>query len=205
MPPEPKVNSALAELNVLVVDGDESIRDLISKVLLQLGFKNVRGENDGYAAVDAMRETRIDLVITDWELKIAPTSKHIAHNASVIKTDWGDFPPNNGASFVEYLRRSKASPNPYVPIIMLTGPTTPNAIMYARDAGVNEMLLKPIDAKSLCNRIINVIDDPRPFVTSENYKGPCRRRRQMNWSGKVERRKRKIEVIRFEDHNRAGQ
>ncbi|MET0605811.1 MAG: hypothetical protein ABWZ80_05100, partial [Beijerinckiaceae bacterium] len=43
-------------------------------------------------------------------------------------------------------------------------------------AGVNDYLTKPISAKSLCERVHNVIAYPRPFVRTASYFGPDRRR-----------------------------
>lgn len=201
---EKKAEAALAKVSILVVDSDETIRELVSKVLLHLGFKNIRGASHGYEGIQIFREEKIDLIITDWELKISPESNQPAYDSKVIINEWGEFPPNNGASFVKFIRSGKGGIDRFVPIIMLTGPTTPNAIMYARDSGVSEVLMKPLDSRNLCNRIINIIDHPRPFVTSENYTGPCRRRKQLPWEDKEERRIHKIEVIKFEEHKKAS-
>ena len=114
--------------------------------------------------------------------------------------DWGEFPPDNGANFVKHIRSNVRSPNRFVPIIMLTGPTKPDAVIYARDSGVNEVLMKPLDSRNLCNRIINIIEKPRPFVTGTGYQGPCRRRKEMGWGGREERRTHRIEIIKFQDH-----
>ena len=49
-------------------------------------------------------------------------------------------------------------------------------VLEARDSGVNEILAKPISIKSLHSRLVSIIEQPRPFVKSKNYFGPCRRR-----------------------------
>ena len=48
--------------------------------------------------------------------------------------------------------------------------------MMARDAGVTEFLAKPISAKALYQRIVNVVVSPRPFIKTKSYFGPDRRR-----------------------------
>ena len=70
-------------------------------------------------------------------------------------------------------------------------------VVSARDAGVTEFLAKPISAKSLYERILNVVANPRPFIRSKTYFGPDRRRNiNQNYVG-VERRKGgKAEVTR---------
>src|SRR6185436_8595600 len=64
----------------------------------------------------------------------------------------------------------------YVPIIMLTGHSEKKRVTAARDAGITEFLAKPISAKGLYERIVNVVASPRPFIKTKTYFGPDRRR-----------------------------
>jgi two-component system chemotaxis response regulator CheY len=59
---------------------------------------------------------------------------------------------------------------------MLTGHSDKRRVMMARDAGVTEFLAKPISAKALYQRIVNVVVSPRPFIKTKSYFGPDRRR-----------------------------
>jgi DNA-binding response OmpR family regulator len=77
------------------------------------------------------------------------------------------------------VRTAKDSPNPYVPIIMLSGFTEHRRITEARDAGINEFLAKPISAKSIYQRVATIIDNPRPFIRAKNFFGPDRRRQNL--------------------------
>lgn len=195
-------DNCLRKISVLVVDNDATIRYLLENILYKLGFSNVYASSDGYEAIDILKKRTVDLVITDWELSPVPEQRRkeigIPKNL-LIASEWGDYPPENGASFVKCLRHSPVSPNPFVPVIMFTGPTLSNHIRYARDAGVNEILLKPIDVRLLVQRIKATIEHPRNFVTAPTYKGPCRRRKQISLNGKPDRRKEEIRVIRFEE------
>lgn len=195
-----KIGGILATVSILVVDSDDNIRALVKKVLMELGFRNIEEASNGYDGAKILKKCRTDMVITDWELQISADKEETSLENSVIKTQWGEFPPNNGVNFVKFIRDGKTSIDRFIPIIMLTGPTEPNAIFYARDAGVSEILMKPLDAHNLCHRIINIIDKPRAFVTSENYCGPCRRRKPIPWETKEERRLHKIEIIKHEDY-----
>ena len=186
----------IAKINVLLLDNDPKIIELMGNVLKTLGFEALHQAGDGYEGARILKDKYIDLVITDWDLRPVKEYPDTIPDNSVIASEWGKFPPNNGASFVKCLRHSPMSPNPFVPVIMLTGPTQPNNILYARDAGVNEILMKPIVAEDLCERIIAIIDAPRAFITSDHYRGPCRRRKQVPWEGKEERRKLDIKVIK---------
>jgi DNA-binding response OmpR family regulator len=74
------------------------------------------------------------------------------------------------------IRQPGANANPFVPIIMLTGHSEKRRVTAARDAGVTEFLAKPLSAKALYERIVNVVVNPRPFVKTRTYFGPDRRR-----------------------------
>jgi hypothetical protein len=50
-------------------------------------------------------------------------------------------------------------------------------VQEARNTGVNEFLAKPLTARGVVERISQVIDHPRPYVKTEGYFGPDRRRR----------------------------
>jgi DNA-binding response OmpR family regulator len=67
--------------------------------------------------------------------------------------------------------------NTYIPIIMLTGKAERADVEAARDVGVTEFLVKPFSAKSLYERLVLVIENPRSFIISQTYVGPERRRR----------------------------
>jgi two-component system chemotaxis response regulator CheY len=188
----------LRKIYVMVVDGDLRITNLMLHVLGHLGFKNLVSAQDGYQAVHLMREHPVDLIITDWELppQESKSSFSLPKNPLVFSERWLPLPPKDGASFVRYIRSSKFSPNPYIPIIMLTGMGLKNHIEYARDCGVNEVMLKPLSMESLCQRITAVVDEPRPFVTAHHYKGPCRRRNPTDNYGPWERRRHDIKIIK---------
>src|SRR5690606_15423053 len=85
--------------------------------------------------------------------------------------------------------RTMDSEKRFTPIIMLTGHGERFEIEKARDAGITEYLIKPFTAKTLCSRIIMVIDNTRSFVLAPEYKGPSRRRRSSDAPLGKERRK----------------
>ena len=196
-------NSVLSKVNLLVVNGDPQVSSMLRDVLVNLGFGTVMTVEDGYQAVKAMKEIDIDLIIADWELEAKEdfNLQEDDYSKVVIPMDidmWSPIAPKNGSSFVRYLRTSKNSPNPYVAIIMLTSNAQENRIQYARDSGVNEIMLKPVSAEALCYHIIQVIDHQRAFITSQTYKGPCRRVFDQPPPNGVDRRKQDIKVFRHE-------
>jgi DNA-binding response OmpR family regulator len=64
-------------------------------------------------------------------------------------------------------------------------------VLQARDAGVNEFIAKPVSVKTLMQRLVAVIESPRPYVRTEAYFGPCRRRRGAEEHRGPERREQK--------------
>ncbi|MDE3015298.1 MAG: response regulator [Pseudomonadota bacterium] len=193
-----KAPDHLKNIHVMIVDNDQKIIAIIVRVLQCFGFRNIFEARDGFSAVETLRQHDIDLIITDWEL--LPLKQHdiydLPSNPVVRSDQWSPVMPKDGACFVKYIRLSKYSPNPFVPVIMVTGLGLRGHIEYARDAGVNEIILKPLTIENLCERISMVIDRPRCFVTSASYKGPCRRRERAALKGQAERRKHDVKLFK---------
>ena len=82
----------------------------------------------------------------------------------------------DGLEFTRNVRNDPNSPNPFVPINMITGHTEKHHVEAARDAGVTELLAKPITAANLFSRIAEIVERPRAFVRCGHYFGPDRRR-----------------------------
>jgi len=138
---------------ILVIDDNEHMANLIIEILHALGVKNTRQAGDVAKAIQELKHFSPDVIIVDWHMET-----------------------QDRLDFVKLVRTAKNSPNPYVPIIMLSGYTEYLRITEARDAGINEFLAKPISAKSICQRIATIIDNPRPFIRSKKSFGPDRRR-----------------------------
>ena len=85
--------------------------------------------------------------------------------------------PMDGLAFTREIRTAQNSPNPFIPIVMMSGHTEKHRVQAARDAGITEFLAKPITAQSLFARIAEIVDRPRPFVRCPGYFGPDRRRK----------------------------
>ena len=70
------------------------------------------------------------------------------------------------------IRTNPQSPNPFVPVIMLTGHTQIEHVRQARDAGINEFIAKPVSVKTMMQRLVAVIEHPRPYVRTERLFRP---------------------------------
>ena len=83
----------------------------------------------------------------------------------------------DGIEFCRQIRRSSQSPNPFLPIIMVTAYSERRRVIDAVNAGVDEFLVKPIRAVDVANRMNAVIERRRSFIEVPGYFGPDRRRR----------------------------
>lgn len=146
--------SKLSKVNVLIIDPDKRIKDLLRKVLMNLGFGAIYIAADGKEGFDVLSQKSVDLVITDWDMQ-----------------------PMDGIGFIRFLRNDRAAHLRTLPVIMLTGRAQRKDVEIARDCGMNEFLVKPFTVKTLCDRIILVVENPRNFILSQTYTGPDRRRK----------------------------
>lgn len=142
-------------LKILLVDDNHYMRVLLAEILRAIGVTRIYEANDGAEGLQMMRDNPVDIVMTDLSMQ-----------------------PLDGIDFVRLLRNSPDSPNPTVPVIMITGHSTFARVNEARDAGVTEFLAKPLTARGVIERLHEVIEHPRPFVRSGDYFGPERRRRR---------------------------
>jgi CheY-like chemotaxis protein len=153
-------------LRFVVVDDNAHMRRIVRTLLNGFGAREVTEAEDGAAGLEAFTQNVPDIVITDWAMPIF-----------------------DGVELTQMIRQPGANPNPFVPIIMLTGHSEKRRVVAARDAGVTEFLVKPLSARALYERIINVVMNPRPFVRTKTYFGPDRRRSlNANYAGPERRR-----------------
>jgi DNA-binding response OmpR family regulator len=145
--------SAFGALQILLADDNQHMRAITATILNSAGFRRIREVRDGAEAMEALRDWPADLAIVDFNMA-----------------------PLDGVEFTRLIRNSTDSPNVYLPVIMMTGHSEKSRVVEARDAGVTEFIVKPVTAKAVLDRIHAVIYKPRPFVKSESYFGPCRRR-----------------------------
>jgi DNA-binding response OmpR family regulator len=185
---------ALQKVHVLILDSSVHVTSLFKKMMEKFGFTNVFTANNGFHGVQILREVKINLIITDWHLNPINSAEK---SSNVISHT--DILPVSGIDFVKRLRWSPASPNPYIPIIMFADTVEKMQVISARDAGINEICIKPLSAEELCQRIIAVIDNPRIFITASTYKGPCRRRKALPLDTNNEKRKKEIRIIKYAD------
>lgn len=142
----------LSRLRFLVVEDHAPTRRILCAMLEGFGSQSVAEAEDGEEGLKAFLNHRPDIVITDW-----------------------DLPLIDGPALTRLLRDETTSPDPFVPVIMLTGRADRRRVNHARAAGVHELLLKPITARALVERVLSVVAAPRPFLRTPTYFGPAPR------------------------------
>ena len=160
------VHIDFSRLRLLVIDDNAYMRRIVRMLLQGLGVREVQEAEDGASGLEAFTYFGPDIVLLDWMMPIF-----------------------DGREFTQMIRQQSANANPYVSIIMLTAHSEMKHVMAARDAGVTEFLAKPISAKALYGRILNAVANPRPFIKTQTYFGPDRRRNANPTYGGPERRK----------------
>ncbi|OLF72259.1 two-component system response regulator [Maricaulis sp. W15] len=142
-----------SRVRVLIVDDNGYMLTILRTILHGFGIKQIFESKDPADAFDLVRSDSVDIIITDYQMEIL-----------------------DGLDFVRLVRTADDSPNPLVPIIMLSAYSEKSKVMAARDAGVTEFCCKPVTAKEMFSKIASVINEPRPFIRNKNYFGPDRRR-----------------------------
>lgn len=146
------MDPALGGLKVLLVDDNEHMRTIVAAILKGIGIVDVREAGDGSEGLQALRNWPADLAIIDFRME-----------------------PMDGVDFTRLIRNAEDSVNPFLPIIMMTGFADRPRVEEARDAGVTELIVKPVTARAIIDRLNAVVYRPRPFVRTADYFGPRRR------------------------------
>jgi CheY-like chemotaxis protein len=141
-------------LRVLLIDDNWHMRSIAITLLRSFGVLQIRDADSGAEGIKIAQSWPADLALVDFKME-----------------------PMNGVEFTRIIRNAPDSRNPYLPIIMMTGHSAVVRVMESRDAGVTEFIAKPLTAKTLLNRLNAVLYQPRPFVRTDSYFGPDRRRR----------------------------
>jgi two-component system chemotaxis response regulator CheY len=141
--------TAFRRATILVAEGDRAFRRTLRDVLLGMGFPSIIVAGTTAEAMRMIVEQRPSVVLLDAKL-----------------------PGGDGIKFTRRLRREGDS----LPVILMAQAPDASLVAAARDAGVNEMVLKPLSMESLVLRLMHVLQVPRPFVRSPGYLGPDRRR-----------------------------
>ena len=124
-------------MNVLVVDDYQTMIRIIKNLLKQLGFSNVDEALNGQAAMEMINSKKYGLVISDWNME-----------------------PMSGLELLKTVRATTSNENiSKVPFIMVTAESKTENVIAAKQAGVNNYIVKPFNAETLKSKIAAVIGE----------------------------------------------
>lgn len=170
-----EVSYDLSSLNILLVDDSAFMRELMGTIMNNLGVGQVISVFNG------------DLAMTEL-IATAQDNHHRVRQFDVVISDWA-MKPTSGLELLKWIRNHEHVSIRYLPFIMLTAYSTADWVCRARDWGVTEFLTKPVSAQSVAQRLLSVIERPRPFIRCINYFGPDRRRHISHGFSGPERRR----------------
>ena len=131
---EELIMSVDKSMHILIVDDYKTMLRIIRNLLKQLGFENVDEATDGTAALRKIRERPYGLVISDWNME--------------------------SMTGIELLREVRADEKVKgTPFIMVTAESKTENVIAAKQAGVNNYIVKPFNAETLKRKMNAVIGD----------------------------------------------
>lgn len=151
-------------VSFIMIDDNVSMLKIVREILRSYGADQIHAARDVVSAFETVREQPVDIAIIDYNM-----------------------PFLGGLEFARLIRNGADTPNPFLPIIMLSAHSDWARIQEARDAGVTEFCAKPVSALELARKIDNIVLKPRPFVRAPGFFGPDRRRRAMAYTGRERR------------------
>lgn len=151
---------------VVIYDKDPFFEKLLKNIMWAFEVPNVLACKDLEEAWEYLVRGNIDCVIMDWDLD-------------------NDLP----LTIIKDVRRGGSGINLETPIVVCSAFTEPHRLRAARDAGVDEIVSKPIDPDILLRKMLAAKYKRRPFIECPGYRGPDRRRRELPLKGRPDRRR----------------
>ncbi len=121
-------------MKVLVVDDYKTMVRIIRNLLKQLDFNNVDEAADGSAALRKLRDGDFGLVISDWNME-----------------------PMTGIQLLKEVRADEKLKG--LPFIMVTAESKTENVVAAKEAGVNNYIVKPFNAATLKSKLVGVLGE----------------------------------------------
>lgn len=141
------------QLRILIVDDVAQARKLLRGVLMHVGIREVIESGGRVEAFALVRTLYPDLVITDWSM-----------------------PGGSGLDLIRDIRHQPSSPDPTLPIILLSAHSRRQEVVQGRDAGATDFLVKPFTSAAVVSRLKDIVFRQRGNVVAPAYRGPDRRR-----------------------------
>jgi two-component system chemotaxis response regulator CheY len=121
-------------MSVLIVDDYKTMLRIIRNLLKQIGFENVDDATDGAEALEKLRNKEYGLVISDWNME-----------------------PMTGFELLKEVRADDKMRK--TPFIMITAESKTDNVVAAKQAGVDNYIVKPFNAETLKSKLAAVLGD----------------------------------------------
>ncbi len=155
---------SISNLDILFVDENKNMHLIVKNLLEAMEIRKFRSCFNAKNVFKMMKDQTPDILITELKMNAI-----------------------NGLELIKKIRKGEEDADPYLPILVLSGQTEIDVVIQARNAGATEFLAKPASVASLHDRLLWMIEHPRPFIKSGNFFGPDRRRAMRGYEG-LERR-----------------
>ncbi len=119
---------------IIIVDDYKTMLRIIRNLLNQLSFGNVVEAGDGNTALEKMRSSPPDLVISDWNME-----------------------PMTGLQLLREVRADAKLKD--TPFIMITAESKTENVVAAKEAGVSNYIVKPFNAETLKTKMVSVLGE----------------------------------------------
>ncbi len=116
---------------VLVVDDYKTMIRIVRNLLKQIGFTDIDDASDGTQALERLREKSYGLIISDWNME-----------------------PMTGYDLLKEVRADASLK--HIPFIMVTAEAKSENVVAAKEAGVDNYIVKPFNAPTLKEKIESV-------------------------------------------------
>ncbi|MGC9967522.1 MAG: response regulator [Syntrophobacteraceae bacterium] len=123
---------AYKDLTVLIVDDFLTMRRIVRKILRDLDFQNIIEAEDGTAALDVLKTTKVDLIVSDWNM-----------------------PKMTGLELLKEVRGSNNFKD--TPFLMVTAEAQKENIVEAVKARVSNYIVKPFTAATLEEKLAKIV------------------------------------------------
>ena len=130
------------ESKVLIVDDMMTMRRIVKKALTTIGFTQVTDAKDGQQAWELLQEGDFDIVVSDWNM-----------------------PKMTGLDLLKKVRADEKYSK--IPFVLLTAEADESQTAEAKEAGVDNYIIKPFSADILKERLAETYDVVKDRIATQ--------------------------------------
>jgi len=144
--------SEFKDIKTLIIDRAGHSKALLRKLLTAFGVSRIMTTHATDEALVMLRRESFSIVFLD---EMAGPLKPLG--------------------FLRMLRRDLNTSDVTIPVVLVSAGTDAGKITAARDAGMNDVISKPVSVRTIERKLRSLLAAPRPFVTAKAFVGPDRR------------------------------